>query len=133
MPLQWHQEQLTGLIRSAIMRGVVRGTESIRNEMIRLILETPKTGRVYTRWGVSHQASAPGEPPASDLGQLVNSIRTSYEPQDLIGIVHVGAKHGEYLEFGTARMAPRPFARPAAVNKMPDVTTYIAEEITKGL
>lgn len=134
MPItQWNDVALREMIRGAMMRGIVRGTEHIRSEMIRLILETPKSGRTYTRRGVSHRASAPGQPPASDTGQLVNSINTEFIPSELTGIIHVSAQHALYLEYGTATMAPRPFARRAAISKMPLVADYISEEITKGL
>ena len=38
------------------------------------ILTGPRTGRIYRRGGVVHQASAPGEAPASDTGELRQSI-----------------------------------------------------------
>jgi HK97 gp10 family phage protein len=68
------------------------------------------SGEIYG----THQASAPGEPPAVLTGNLKNSIRaaavgdgsSSWE-------VRVGAEYGAPLEFGTARMEPRPFMRPA--------------------
>ncbi len=76
----------------------------------------PKTGRVYPSKlnpRKMHQASAPGEAPATDTGTLVNSIqtrkRTTYEYW-----VTVGAEYGAGLEFGRVRVAPRPFMRPAA-------------------
>lgn len=71
-----------------------------------------KSGLVYTRGGRSHQASAPGEAPAIDIGNLVNSIfsEKSGPGEALVG---AHAEYGVYLEFGTSRMAPRPFLRPA--------------------
>ena len=56
-------------VRRAAMKGIVRGTEAVRDEAISLILNTPKNGRLYRRRGVEHLASAPGEPPASDTGR----------------------------------------------------------------
>ena len=38
------------------------------------IQSPPKTGRIYRHGNVEHQASAPGEAPATDTGNLVNSI-----------------------------------------------------------
>lgn len=59
-----------------------------------------------------HRASAPGEAPAIDTGNLVNSIEAVR-----IGNAHwrvnVYAEYGAFLEFGTSRMQPRPFLRPA--------------------
>jgi len=115
----------------AVMRGIIRGAEGIRNEAVSLILNTTKSGRVYRRRGTEHQASAPGEPPASDTGTLVNSIETSYDFKALSGSVVVRAAHGPPLEFGTRKMAARPFMRPALANKGGDAETFIKEELRK--
>lgn len=69
----------------------------------------PKTGAVYG----AHQASAPGEAPAIDTGNLVNSILIEMTG-DLEATVSVGAEYAAPLELGTTTMAPRPFAGPAA-------------------
>jgi len=131
MPFRFAPDELTNLIRRNAMRGVMRGTEAVRNEAIRLILSGPHSGRVYGRR--KHQASAPGEPPASDTGRLIGSLTTSYDPVNLTGKVVVGAQYGLYLEFGTQRMEPRPFLRPALANMQGEITRVIAEEIQRGL
>lgn len=73
-------------------------------------------GKVY-RWerGTSHKASAPGEPPASDTGRLLNSIgHTMYDgAQGRSARVSAKTKYALWLELGTRYMAPRPFMRPA--------------------
>ncbi len=76
------------------------------------IQSVPKTGRIYRRGKIEHQASAPGEPPATDMGNLVNSI-ASDRVKPLLHEVTVGAEYGAYLEYGTVRMAPRPFFKPS--------------------
>lgn len=60
-----------------------------------------------------HVASAPGEAPAVDYGHLVNSIKV-HKVHDLLWYVTVGAAYGYILEFGSVKMAARPFMRPAA-------------------
>lgn len=117
--------------RAAIMRGVVRATEAVREEAISLILNTPKTGRVYQRGSVTHQASAPGEPPASDTGELVNSIKTEYDEAKLSGTVVVRSPHGPHLEYGTRNMEPRPFLRPALANRRKASADIIKQELAK--
>lgn len=73
-----------------------------------------KSGRIYERaGGQTHQASAPGEAPAIDIGNLINSIQTE-EESELSQVVSVGAEYGIFLEYGTSHMAPRPFMTPAA-------------------
>lgn len=118
-------------VRAAVMRGVVRATEAIREEAVSLILNTPKTGRVYRRNGVEHTASAPGEPPASDTGELVNSLKTVYDASKLSGTVVASAPHAPHLEYGTRNMEPRPFLRPAVANRRAETARIIREELAK--
>ena len=75
---------------------------------VKIMLNRPGTGVVYG----SHQASAPGEPPAPDNSDLLNSA--AMETLSAAVIVGVGAEYGADLEFGTATIEPRPFMRPAA-------------------
>lgn len=74
------------------------------------------TGGRSGRWYGNHRASAPGEPPAIDQGLLANTIGVSSVPgvdNDLAAMVVANADYAPHLEFGTSRMAPRPFFRPA--------------------
>ena len=75
-----------------------------------------KTGRIYERKNPLRtvQASAPGEAPADDLGNLADSIRFQlFSTSGMVGFVEVGAYYGITLEFGDAKIAPRPFLYPA--------------------
>lgn len=95
------------------MRGAV---QIVVNDAKRSVARGPKTGRVYRRGNITHQASAPGEPPATDTGVLVNSIVgdvTRAQNNQVQGYVRAGAGYAGYLEFGTRRMAARPFLFPA--------------------
>ncbi len=85
---------------------------NIGREGVRLIESGPKTGRLYKRGKKVHQASAPGEAPASDIGNLAAS---EYAKRIRQAFWHVGftAEYGLALEFGTPRILPRPFLRPA--------------------
>ena len=59
--------------------------------------------------------SAPGEPPARVTGELLDSV--AYEvletEKGLSVTVGTAAPYALALEYGTRRMAPRPFLRPA--------------------
>ena len=79
-----------------------------------LIQRGPKTGRIYKRKNVKHQASAPGEAPATDEGELVNSFQVNVLSFDKIDLINA-AGHAFYLEYGTREIQPRPFMRPAAL------------------
>lgn len=61
----------------------------------------------------SSSPSAAGEAPAVDTGALKNSINTT-KIADAHYEVHDGVEYGVHLEFGTEKMAARPFMLPAA-------------------
>lgn len=76
--------------------------------------------------------SAPGEPPAIDTGNLVNSIQTT-QVSDAHWRVTVGADYGVYLEYGTIFMEPRPFrdkavdaVRPSFISAMRGLERLLA-------
>ncbi len=76
------------------------------------ILSQPGQGVSYQRGGVVHVASAPGDPPAPDTGQLRNSRdQEIFEApgEVVVGVLSVNADHAAPLQLGTERMAPRPF------------------------
>lgn len=76
-----------------------------------------RSGRFYRRpgGGISYQASAPGQFPAFVTGTLQRGVRGHVETGrgKITGFVAVrGVKYAKFLEFGTSRMAARPFLRP---------------------
>jgi HK97 gp10 family phage protein len=82
--------------------------EQVAGKMRELIENSPASGAVYH----GHRASAPGEPPASDTGALLASIRVE-QTGPLEATAMVGTPYAAYLEYGTVKMAPRPYATPA--------------------
>lgn len=102
----WPQKMRAGVSK------VVRATAfSIEADEKKAIL-SPKGGRTYVRGNTKHQASAPGEAPASDTGALVNSIQTKMVG-DLSAEVAVNVEYGAGLEYGTTKVLARPFVAPA--------------------
>ena len=78
---------------------------------IKTSMAEEKHGREYRRGRRVHIASAPGEPPAIDTGVLVNSIQTQVE--GLSAVVGTNVEYAAVLEWGGARLAPRPYFAPA--------------------
>lgn len=76
------------------------------------IMNPPKSGRVYQRGKRAHQASAPGEAPATDVGNLVNSALL-FKTNTADWLINWNAEYAAALEYGTPRILPRPFLRPA--------------------
>jgi hypothetical protein len=76
------------------------------------LLRQPKTGRVYRTKRGTHQASAPGQPPANWYGGLFSSIASYRTPDG--GLIVASSEYAGFLEHGTSHIAPRPFMGPAA-------------------
>lgn len=129
MAVDWNAQAVVALIRKGAMRGVVRAITLVETEAVRLIMHTPKTGRIYRRRGVEHQASAPGEPFANDTGRLLNSRTIEPDAQDLSASLVFRTEYAAALEYGTRTMEPRPYAMPAAMNKAEAARDAIAQEI----
>tara|TARA_Y100000114_G_scaffold61189_1_gene56166 strand:- start:2719 stop:3129 length:411 start_codon:yes stop_codon:yes gene_type:complete len=89
----------------------------VRNTAIELINSGPKSGRRYGK----HQASAPGQAPATDTGVLRNNIVVNSDVQGLVVNVESRAKYSIFLEFGTTKMKPRPFMFPALESNKPKI------------
>jgi phage gpG-like protein len=85
-----------------------------RNRVIDGIAKGLASGRIYEKSNPqrTHQASAPGQPPMTDTGALVRSIKVDFLP----GSAMVGSPlaYAAYLEYGTRKMAPRPLWLPVA-------------------
>jgi len=75
--------------------------------------DSPATGETYSRGTRTHTASSPGYAPRVDTGTLINSTKA-----DKVRLkVHRIVSETDYavkLEFGTTKMAARPFYGPMA-------------------
>jgi HK97 gp10 family phage protein len=121
-----------------VARATNRAAFAIQGEARRLVLTPPKTGK---RRG-NHTASAPGESPASDTGNLArNIIVVAAKPAPVTTAeVRARTKYAKALEFGTRKagrsrnviIEPRPFFAPAVKNMKKKVNSIFKEEM-KGL
>lgn len=113
--------------------------DDIKKEIRRLILDPPKSGRMYRLRlkGVSvlHQASAPGEPPANFTGDLRNTI--SYKVKGFNELrIEAGSQKVDYagaLEFGNGKIEPRPYIDPAIRKSTRNISTRISNYMTRRL
>lgn len=131
--INWDEHELEQLLHSKegpVGRDLERRAVDVEAAGKRL-LSQHGTGRIYklTKPRRIHQASAPGEPPAPDMGHLRAALGHSvgHDGEDLYADVGYGvdvtaplednrtsvAKVAEYLELGTRHIEPRPFLRPA--------------------
>ena len=98
--------------------------QDVVDETRKLIINGPKTGRMYGR----HQASAPGEAPANKTGKLAKSgdykVRNWQEM-----IVGETAFYAKFLEDGTRKMKPRPHLIKAVRNMARNAQLAILENV----
>ncbi len=97
------------------VRAVTRATLYYEGK-VKKKLSGPRTGRIYIIRGRPHQASAPGEPPATLTGELRQSIghELVFERDTFWGEVGSPLVKARTLEFGGitgngARILPRPY------------------------
>lgn len=104
-------------------------------ETKRLILNPPKTGRIYVINGRWHQASAPGEAPAWLTGRLARSgdykVRSANEM--IVGEDTLKAPYASALEYGTrdGRIKPRPHIIKAIKANHRNMVNAIQENVKK--
>lgn len=103
-------------IESLYKRGMRQGWFRVGNilseELNRQVLNTPKTGRTYSRRDRigrrrRHRASAPGETPANMTGEYRRSRGYEIRGSDQLEFGLRDPK-SKFLEAGTRRMDPRP-------------------------
>jgi len=120
------------------------GANAHMADMIHELTEETKSGKQYK--DLPHRSSAPEEAPADQSGE-VRSLG-EYEPliktfevtegTDVAGQIGAKVSAGdgsglaEYLEFGTSKMAPRPFFGPAEVTGA-EAVVVANEELAKKL
>ncbi|PSN79617.1 hypothetical protein C8B47_10795 [filamentous cyanobacterium CCP4] len=81
------------------------------NDMKQGMLNSPADGITYTRGGVSHTSSSPGNPPRPDTGELVGSI-THTKTGVMEQTIHDQVEHGKWQELGTEFIEARPWMVP---------------------
>ncbi|WP_270374978.1 hypothetical protein [Marinicauda sp. Alg238-R41] len=90
-------------------RAIFAGSDEVRVEAQHLISQGSVQGR-------NHVPSRPGEPPNWDTGVLAGGI-TNRKTGAVSAETESSAPYSLPLEIGSAKMAERPFMRPAAKNK----------------
>lgn len=118
----------------AVRRRALRAGILVVDRRVKNLMVGTRTGRTYSIRGKAHVASAPGEPPAVDTGNLKNSLRV-LEVTDDHASYGTSADYAADLEYGSRRMAARPFLRPAAeaaVSQIQAAMTAVVDEALDG-
>lgn len=114
---------------------VAESAELIKDEVLHLVQDTPKSGAIYIHRGRGgpHQASAPGEPFANETGNALLNTKTYEENGGLKGRIAGEAEYALILETGSSRISPRPVFRPALFNKASDIVKVFQTNIRKAI
>jgi HK97 gp10 family phage protein len=111
------------VLKQEINKAIQQSALLIHNTSKRKIQSARPTGRIYKRRSITHRASAPGQPPASDTGRLANSIRVNFKP--FVAEVGSAVKYSAFLENGTSKMLPRPWLEPSYLENENAITAVI--------
>jgi len=113
--IKWNDAKVFKGTKDDIESRMGQAVQFLRNEVVKSIntSQITKTGKSGARVGLD--PSKPGDPPKRIEGDLVKSISTDIDssPTKIVG--RYGStqnKKALALEFGTSRMAARPFIRP---------------------
>ena len=117
---------------TALKQAVLAGALMVEKSAKENIAQSEHSGRVYVNHGVVHQASAPGESPATDTGTLISSIQHWASGDGLTVAVGSRLNYATYLEYGTTKMAERPFLGPALDVNREDIIKRILAAL-KGM
>lgn len=122
---------LAGQIPDEVKNALLSGALLVEGAAKRRVMRGPKTGRIYTRRGINHQASAEGESPATDHGRLASSIQ--HWIKDAGMRIEVGSRliYASMLEFGTRHMGARPFLFPSLEENRRNIAALVAQAVNK--
>ena len=121
------RKKLPMALRTVLHKGAISIEGSSKLSLVR----GAKTGKVYKRRSVTHRASAPGQAPASDTGDLLNHITRNLGRD----FAEVGAtkQHGLHLELGapSRNLAARPWLLPALQEHEPSFEGDLIRELSR--
>ncbi len=133
---------LTPAVREAVSEQIIKGATRVQATAQESILRGPKTGNVYMKGknkDIAHQASAPGEAPASDTGNLARRIEINLSPDKLradIGVHNLlFTPYARALELGNPKtgLEARPFMAPALKKHLGGIRRGVTVALRKGV
>ncbi len=108
--------------------------QSLKRQIFADLDSPDKTGRLYIIFKDSqrflHQASAPGEPPATLFGGLKASINPHTNASDTMSLSAGNentVKYAKRLELGDAKIAPRPYLKKAIDDQEKEIFKYFTQ------
>jgi HK97 gp10 family phage protein len=120
-----HLRRVDKAVRREVGKAVIAAAELVATEAV---------ASITADWisGPDHVPSNPGEPPNADTGRLHRAIDV-VRRDELTADVVSAAPYAADLEFGTARVAARPYLRPATAKKRGEAVTLVVQAVRRGL
>ncbi len=123
-----HTPELMQKMDAAIGRFVVKGAAFVEGQWKADMASGAKSGKRYGK----HIASAPGESPAVDSSNYINSLHTIIAANRLEAKVGTPLDYPLFLEYGTSKMAARPVVEKTAKESLPTLENILQSEIAKA-
>jgi HK97 gp10 family phage protein len=115
--VNWYGKAVKARIDAELSRRVKAASIVVQNHAKGLI----------SKGGLGGKHSPPGDPPFVQTGRLRGSV--AHEVVGLIGRVGTNVIYGRFLEFGTRRMAARPWLRRALAEMRAAITAILTKRI----
>jgi len=116
-----------------VKQTVFKSALKIENDTKKLIATGSRSGVIDSRGGITFRRSAPVEPPKTDTGRLVSSIKKTKFKNGFEYLVGTNVTYGRFLEFGTTKMLPRPWLQPTFLKNKKEITKNIDNSVKKAL
>lgn len=135
-PMKQAKRVIVGMPRELMrhQKGIENGLyvigDVVGKRVKELLVQGPKTGRIYRFRGQDHQASAPGEAPATRTGRLVKSFNYNVHGPFQMEVGE-SAPYAGFLEDGTGKMKPRPHVIRAITETQGDAVRIFYDEVEK--
>ncbi len=116
---------------SLVKNIIASGVQDTMNTAKTSIQQHQSKGRTYGK----HTASVAGNPPNSNTGFLANNIFMVLDADKFGGAVESRADYSKFLEleFGSSKMAARPFLQPALEENRPKIRRMFARLRSRGV
>ncbi len=133
-------KKLRPLMMDKVFAALESSANTIRTNAIKSIQAAP-SGKPYVRYKNGNKrtgiASAVGDPPHTDTGNLVNNIQVQRRKDSVVVGSMEAAPYGKWLEYGTSKMGARPWLKPALdvsqpiiIQKLKRAQLKVIEDIT---
>lgn len=120
---------------SQVERIIIKGANDVRNTAVKSINTHQSSGITYEKYNPrrTHTASTAGNPPNTDTGYLAGNIHVVFDGDKHGASVESRADYSEALEFGTSKMAARPFMQPALEENRRNIIRMYAQLKARGV